>query len=100
MGIQLLTIESLVDNVGMDYCQQKRAPSTWRPFVHRGTVSLSGSVYRVLLHLYTNTFESEIEAKDSFAQNVSYLITETKAKLSTADSSFEMLHNEMNSFEL
>ena len=68
-------------------------------FVHRGTVSLSGSVYRVLLHLHPNTFDVEIRAMDSFIQNASSLIADTKAQIGT-DPKFERLHNALDSFEL
>lgn len=50
-------------------------------FVRRGTVSLSGSVYRVLIHLHPYFYETEIGAMTNFLQNSSTLLSNVKSGL-------------------
>ena len=50
-------------------------------FVRRGTVSLSGSVYRVLIHLHPYFYETEIGTMTNFLQNSSTLLSNVKSGL-------------------
>ena len=50
-------------------------------FVRKGTVSLSGSVYRALIHLHPYLYETEIGAMTNFLQNASILLSNVKSGL-------------------
>ena len=69
-------------------------------FVRRGSVSISGSTYRVLLHIHPYIYDSEIAAMDTFLSNSSSLLTNLKAKINAAPDSYRVLLNTMNAFEV
>ena len=50
-------------------------------FVRRGTVSLTGSVYRVLIHLQPYFFDAELVAMKNFINSSSTLAKEAKQRL-------------------
>ena len=47
-------------------------------FAHRGTVSMTGSTYRVLIHLQPAYYDVEIEAMNSFIRNAKVTVTEVR----------------------